>query len=171
MQAFTVSNISLVKLSLCSCKLLRAQCLEIPHERHQTHANCCSNSLTVTSLWLSPLIFTNTQRKPCYQGDSLHRLLKTPKYSIRHRDTIKMVLPLSALEILWEKKNLKWQNLFSISHLHLTAEVLVKELFSVHSRMISQCKVSTQISNDNYPRRATATPSMSDELQHQNHQS
>lgn len=33
----------------------------------------------------------------CYQGDSLHKQLKNPKYSIRHRDTIKMVLPLTAL--------------------------------------------------------------------------
>lgn len=58
------------------------------------------------------------ENRLCYQGDSLHRLLKNLKYSIRHRDTIKMILPLSAWEILWEGKVLKWQNLFSISHLH-----------------------------------------------------
>lgn len=80
------------------------------------------------------------ENRLCYQGDSLHRLLKTLKYSIRYHKNSATSL-CSALEILWEKKILKWQNLFSISHLHWTAEVLVKELVNVKNRITSQCKI------------------------------
>lgn len=55
----------------------------------------------------------------CCQGDSLHKQLKNLKYSIRHRDTIKTVLSLTAPWDFYGKGKLQNGKIsFAIRHLH-----------------------------------------------------